>query len=103
MTGLALLSTRKTFLLMKKFVLLLLTMGMLNIPVHADSFSSLWKQVEAAQQKDMPKTVVELLDKIVVKAETERAYGHLLKAQVMNMCYRSSVSAVGPMPRRTPR
>ena len=65
---------------------------MLNIPVHADSFSSLWKQVEAAQQKDMPKTVVELLDKIVVKAETERAYGHLLKAQVMNMCYRSMVS-----------
>ena len=67
-------------------------MTLSHISAGADSFSSLWKQVETAQQKDLPKTVVELLDKIALKAEAERAYGHLLKAQIYGMQVRSEVA-----------
>lgn len=67
---------------MKKFIvpffLLLLPMA-----VIADSYTSLWKQVTDAQQKDLPKTQIEILDKIISKAHLENSYGHLLKAQLM--------------------
>ena len=77
---------------MKKIIILLMAMTLSHISAGADSFSSLWKQVETAQQKDLPKTVVELLDKIALKAEAERAYGHLLKAQIYGMQVRSEVA-----------
>lgn len=51
--------------------------------VEAQNYSSLWKEVERAGEKDLPKTQMQLLDKIAVKAQKERAYGHMLKAQMM--------------------
>ncbi len=67
---------------MRKFfvslILLLFPMAMM-----ADSYTSLWKQVSEAQQKDLPKTQIEILDKIISKATLENHYGHLLKAQLM--------------------
>ena len=46
------------------------------------SFDTLWKQVETAHKKDLPQTEQEALRKIVVKAEKEKAYGQLLKAEL---------------------
>ena len=50
--------------------------------LSAQSYSELWKQAEAAAKKDLPKTQMEVLEKIVKKAKKEKAYGHLLKAQL---------------------
>ena len=51
--------------------------------MKADSFANLWKQVASAQDKDLPQTEISVLRQIERKAETERAWGHLLKAQLM--------------------
>lgn len=47
----------------------------------ADSYTSLWKQYDSARGKDHPQTVQKVLSQIAAKAQRERAYGHLLKAQ----------------------
>ena len=38
----------------------------------AQTFDKLWKQVEQAEQKSLPQTVIQLTDRIYKKAETER-------------------------------
>lgn len=48
----------------------------------ADSYTSLWKQFDSAMQKDHPQSALKVLVQITDKAQRERAYGQLLKAQV---------------------
>ncbi|MCR4810943.1 MAG: alpha-2-macroglobulin [Prevotella sp.] len=50
--------------------------------LNAQTYSTLWKQVKDAQDNDLPKTEQEVLGKIVTKAEKEKAYGQLLKAEL---------------------
>ena len=74
---------------MKKFVLLLIVM-MLPMWLFGQSYSELWKKAAEAEEKDLPQTQYDVLQKIVAKAEQEKAYGQLLKAelnaaQVMSM------------------
>ena len=69
---------------MKKIICVLVAMA-LSASMYADSFSSLWKQVTTAQQKDLPKTELKWLDQIVKKARQEKAYGQLLKAKWMEV------------------
>ena len=76
---------------MRKFfaslILLLLPMAMM-----ADSYTSLWKQVSEAQMKDLPKTQIEILDKIISKARMENHYGQLLKAHLMRASAQTIIS-----------
>ncbi len=65
---------------MKKLIYILMAV-LLPLSLQAESFSSLWKKYHDAQEKDLPKTQMQVLRQIVKKAETEKAYGHLLKAQ----------------------
>lgn len=51
----------------------------------AQSYSSMWKQVENADRKDLPQTQIDALKQIVNKAEKEKAYGQLLKAYVKKL------------------
>ncbi len=69
---------------MKKTMVGVLMMAAWLLPsmAFADSYSSLWKQWERAVVRDHPKTELMVLQKIADKATAERAYGHLLKAQV---------------------
>jgi F420-dependent methylenetetrahydromethanopterin dehydrogenase len=46
----------------------------------AQTFDKLWKQVEQAEQKSLPQTVIQLTDRIYKKAETERNSPQMLKA-----------------------
>ena len=69
---------------MKKIVCVLAALA-LSASMYADSFTSLWKQVTTAQQKDLPKTELQWLDQIVKKARQEKAYGQLLKAKWMEV------------------
>jgi len=58
----------------------------------AQTFSQLWKQVKDAENEDLPKTQIEVLDKIVKKAESEAAYGQLLKAELTKSKVMASVA-----------
>ena len=52
--------------------------------MFCQSYKQLWKQVEQAQQKDLPQQVMTLTDRIAARARKERQYGQLLKAQLMH-------------------
>ena len=72
--------------------MLLIVAWLMPTPILADSYSSLWKQLDRAAGKDQPKTELAILQKIAHKATTERAYGHLLKAQIQAVSVRQSLS-----------
>ena len=68
---------------MRKSILLIFLIAILVTNVAmADSYTSLWKKVDNAAKKDLPKTELKLLQQISGKASSDKAYGHLLKAQV---------------------
>lgn len=78
---------------MKRRLLLLLAIAvLLPSAVRADSYTSLWKQVTAAQAKDLPQTEIALLQTIIDKATRERAYGQLLAAEVQTVCVLAELS-----------
>ena len=64
----------------KKIGMVLAAWLLIPMAMVAQTYSALWKQVEAAQEKDLPKTALTHLTKIETKARQERAYGQLLKA-----------------------
>ena len=59
----------------------------------AQSYESLWGQVETARRDDLPKTQIEFLDVIVEKATKEKEYGHLIKAQLKKV---EAITSVTP-------
>lgn len=58
----------------------------------AQTFDKLWKQVEQAEQKSLPQTVIQLTDRIYKKAETERNSPQMLKAYTWRMKYRETLT-----------
>ena len=66
---------------MKKY-LLLFTVLMLPMWLFGQSFTELWRKAAEAEKIDLPQTQYKTLQKIVAKAEKEKAYGHLLKAEL---------------------
>lgn len=48
--------------------------------VQAQSFDKLWKEVEQAGKKSLPKTVIKLTDEIYRKGEKEKNSAQMLKA-----------------------
>ncbi len=76
---------------MKKILYLII---LLTIPMNilADSYSSLWKKADDASKKDLPKTQIQWLDKIIAKAEGEKAYGQLMKAQLLRSSLRAQIA-----------
>ena len=55
-------------------------MMLMPIELLGQTYSELWKQVEQAQEKDLPKTAMAHLEQIERKAGREQAYGQLLRA-----------------------
>jgi len=76
---------------MKKTVFLLALL-LVSAAINADSFTSFWKKVADARQRDLPKTEMQWLVKIIDKAEREQAYGQLLKAQFMLAAAQTQIS-----------
>ena len=68
---------------MKQFVLVLTLLVSMSVVALADDFSSLWKHVEQAREKDLPQTEMRLLEEIARKADANGAYGQLLKAEFL--------------------
>lgn len=73
-------------------LLLLLTIFGLSA-VHAQSYEKLWKQVEQAQKKSLPQTVIKLTDEIYRKAEREQNAPQMLKAY---LCRETSQQSLTP-------
>ena len=72
---------------MKKLFCIILAVVM-PLMTLADTYPALWKKVTEAKAKDLPKSQMEWLDKIVYKAQRGGDYGQLLKAQLLadNKC-----------------
>ena len=86
----------------QRLLFIIFVIVMVPTMMYADSYTTLWKKEAAAREKDLPKTQIEILDKIIAKAEADRSYGHLLKAQVSKMGAWSSISpdSLAPAVRR---
>ena len=56
--------------------------------VQAQTFDKLWKEVEQAEKKSLPKTVIKLTDEIYQKGEKEKNSPQMLKAYTWRMKYR---------------
>lgn len=80
---------------------------MLLIPVTmmADGYEQLWKKVEEAAKKDLPRTQIEHLQAISAKAEKEKNYGQMLKAgwQEMYTWGKISQDSLAPQMKRLER
>lgn len=60
--------------------------------VQAQSFDKLWKEVEQAGKKSLPKTVIKLIDEIYRKGEKEKNSAQMLKAYMWRMKYQEIVT-----------
>ena len=66
---------------------------LLNCNAFAQSYNSLWHEIKKAQEKDLPKTVIQLCDQIIFFAKQENNSGQLLKAYVTKSEYRRAISS----------
>ena len=64
----------------KLFFCVLGTLLLMPMIIFGQTYDGLWKKVRQAEEKDLPQTQLQTLQKIVDKATKERAYGQLLKA-----------------------
>ena len=69
----------------RPIVILLLFIALIPSITKAQTYDKLWKQVEKAQEKSLPQTVIELTNKIYDKASSEQDMGQMLKAYVVRM------------------
>ena len=86
-----------------KRLLTILLFSVLTLGLSAQGdYTSLWKQVEKAQEKDQPKTALSAVKKIETKAEKEKHYGHLFAALFTekNLLQEISRDSIAPMEKR---
>ena len=62
------------------------------IKMFADGYTELWKKVDDATKRDMPKTQIQHLEAIAAKAAKEKNYGQMLKAEWRMMWAWSTIS-----------
>lgn len=64
----------------------------LSLSSSAQSYETLWKQVEANSQKDLPKSALEIVEQIRDKAVAEKNDAQLLRASLMSHVYGNEIS-----------
>ena len=64
----------------QKFFIIVAILVLMPIGLFSQTYKDLWKQVEQAQNKDLPKTAIAHLEKIEKKAQVENAYGQLMRS-----------------------
>lgn len=83
---------------MKRILILIVTCLLVSFAAQAAPYGKLWKKYERSRQKDLPQTSLSVLSEIMQKAESERAYGHLLKAQFADAEVRYELSPDSLLP-----
>lgn len=72
--------------------LLLLLVVCASTSLQAQSYDKLWKQVEEAQKKGLPKTVVKWADEIYRKGTDEHDIPQMLKAYICREAYQERLT-----------
>ena len=65
-----------------KNVVLTVFFALLSMMVEGQTYTELWKQADAAGNKDLPRTEYDVLMKIVAKAQKDGQYGQLMAAEL---------------------
>ena len=60
--------------------------------VQAQTFDKLWEQVEQAERKSLPETIIKITDEIYQKGEKEKNSPQMLKAYLWQMRYRNKLT-----------
>lgn len=63
-----------------------------SLPGYAQTYEKLWKDVEAMEKKDLPKSVLKLTETIYNKALKERNSPEMINAYLMGMQYRQKIT-----------
>lgn len=74
------------------FGCLFLCLALLPSPAAAQDYDQLWKETESLQKKDLPKSVIGVIDKIYDKASAERNMPQMLKAYLVRADYRTRIT-----------
>lgn len=77
---------------MRKLLTVLTLLFMVSFNLFAQSYGELWKQVDVARGKDLPKTQLAVLKMIVSKAQKEKSYGNLLAAELLTSSLQTQIS-----------
>ena len=77
---------------MKKAIVSFVLSLMFPLVLFADGYTSLWKQYNEAETKDLPKTQIKILNKIIAQAKAGKSYGNLLKAEFDKVATASGIS-----------
>lgn len=78
---------------MKKLLSIIAISLLLAIELPAQTFSSLWAQVDKASKQDRPKTALVALRQVESKAVKEKQYGHLIASLFSQIIYQQQISA----------
>lgn len=72
-------------------IIVFLSLGVMSL-THAQSYRRLWKQVEQAEQKSLPETIVRLTGEIYKKAKTEKNSPQMFKAYLWQMRFKEKIA-----------
>ena len=76
----------------QKLFIIIAAMLLVPMGIFSQTYQELWKEVEQAQRKDLPKTAMEHLQKIESKAQKAGDYGELLKATLLTSRLQAEVA-----------
>lgn len=65
-----------------KRIILVIILFLQFVTLSSQTYKNLWKNVADQEEKDLPRSEIEILQQIKQKALAEKAYGQLLKAEV---------------------
>lgn len=83
----------KSFVMKRYIVLIaLVIMSLTQADIMAQTYETLWKEVENAEKKDLPKSAMLSCDKILQKAQAEGNSGQTLKAFFYKASFEQQVS-----------
>ena len=68
----------------QKLFIIVAILLLMPIGTFGQTYKELWKQVEQAEYKDLPKTAISHLETIETKARAEKVYGQLLRSTLMH-------------------
>ncbi len=77
---------------MKRLFGIIAIFSLLTTSVYSQTYSTLWKQFDRAQEKDLPTDQLNVLKQISNKATLEKEYGQLLKAELQSIRIQAEIA-----------
>ena len=83
---------------MKRVLNAIIQFLLIPLGIYSQNYSTLWKQVEEANDNDLPQTAISHLRGLAERAAKAGDYGHLLKAELLTARLQSEVSPDSLLP-----